>query len=359
MAILKAKGTRIAGIVGAVPQKAVRYTAYAETFGEKEVEKIAKLTGIYERRVAEDPLCSSDLCYAAAEDLLNRLGWERDSIDLLIFVSQTGDYMLPSSACSLHGRLELAPGCAAFDINLGCSGFVYGLYVAAGMLSTGSVRRALLLVGDTISKVTSPEDRSVVLLFGDAGSATALEFDPVAPAIDFVMESDGKGQNHLIVPAGGFRKRRTPDTCVRTQHPDGGTRSEEDLYMNGGELLSYTMAAVPRLIRETLALSSREMGDVDWFLFHQANRFMIEHFCRKSQIPLDRVPFNLDRFGNTSSVSVPLLIATELQQQIAAAPQTLLMAGFGVGYSSGGVVATVGPTPHIGLVEVPAPTVQA
>jgi 3-oxoacyl-[acyl-carrier-protein] synthase-3 len=345
-------GVQVAGITCAVPKRAEDYTVYAPAFGTRDVEKIAKLTGIYTRRIVEEGVCTSDLCTAAAEDLLARLGWARDTIDLLVFVSQTQDYLLPATACCIQSRLGLSTDCAAFDLVQGCTGYIYGLYVASALVSSGSTRRALLLVGDTISRVVSPGDRATVLLFGDAGSATALEYDPLAPPMDFVVGSDGRGRDHLIVPAGGFRKRSTPETRERRLHADGSARSEEDLYMNGSELLAFTMAVVPKLIKETLTLAGRDTSEVDYFVFHQANRFMIEHFARKSGIPLERVPFNLDRYGNTSSASVPLVIASELRDVIAARRQILLLAGFGVGYSCGGAVVEIGPIPTIGLIEV-------
>jgi 3-oxoacyl-[acyl-carrier-protein] synthase-3 len=349
---MQAHGVRIAGLIGSVPKRIEESANWTGAFGESEVEKIVKMTGIAARRVVEKDVCTSDLCVAAAEDLLARLGWERESVDLLVFVSQTGDYMLPATACVAHGRLGLASHCAAFDLTLGCSGFVYGLWAVASILACGGAKRALLLVGDTISKVTSPGDRATVLLFGDAGSATALEHDPSAPPMSFVMSSDGKGQNHLIVPAGGFRNPSTAETCVRTERADGSVRSEEDLYMNGAELLAYTLACVPKLIRETLAAAGREVADVDYYVFHQANKFMIEHFARKAGVPMDRVPLNLDRYGNTSSASVPLVIASELAEAVATGKKTILGAGFGVGYSAGGAVFEVGPCPHVGLIEV-------
>lgn len=352
MSTMRTPNIRLAGVVASVPKKMEESAAWASVFGENEVEKIVKMTGIAARRVVEEGVCTSDLCVAAAEDLLSRLGWERETIDLLVFVTQTGDYVLPATACVAHGRLGLSQTCAAFDVTLGCSGYIYGLATAASFLACGGAKRALVLVGDTISRVTSPGDRATVLLFGDAGSATALEYDEGAAGMRFLMGSDGRGQNHLIIPAGGFRNPSSEGTRVRIQRDDGSCRSEEDLYMNGAELLAFTLAGVPKLIRESLAGAEKQVEDVDFYVFHQANKFMIEHFARKAGVPLDRVPLNLDRFGNTSSASVPLVIASELAKPLSEKTCTLFAAGFGVGYSTGSVIFSAGPCRHIGLIEV-------
>lgn len=343
---------KLAGLVAAVPKQIEQSENWASVFGQNEVEKIVKMTGIAARRVVHSGECTSDLCVAAADNLLARLGWERESIDLLIFATQTGDYILPATACVAHGRLGLAPTCAAFDINLGCSGYIYGLSAAASFLACGGAKRALLLVGDTISNVTSPGDRATVLLFGDAGSATALEYDPESEGMRFVLGSDGRGYEHLIIQAGGFRNPKSGETGVRSQRGDGSLRSDEDLYMNGAELLAFTLACVPKLIRESLDAAGKQVEEIDYYIFHQANKFMIEHFARKSGVPMDKVPLNLDRFGNTSSASVPLVIATELAEPLASSRRSLFAAGFGVGYSMGSALFDAGPCPHIDWIEL-------
>lgn len=349
---MQTPNVRFAGLVAAVPKRIEESARWTGVFGQNEVEKIVKMTGIAERRVVGDGECTSDLCVASAEHLLNRIGWARESIDLLVFVTQTGDYILPATACVAHGRLGLSPACAAFDVNLGCSGYIYGLSAAASILACGGAKRALVLVGDTISKVTSPGDRATVLLFGDAGSATALEHDGTSEGMRFVLGSDGRGYEHLIIQAGGSRSPKTAQTGTRTQRGDGSTRSDEDLYMNGAELLAFTLACVPKLIRESLDAAGKQIADIDYYIFHQANKFMIEHFARKAGVPMDRVPLNLDRFGNTSSASVPLVIASELAEPLARGECCLFAAGFGVGYSTGSVIFDAGPCPHIGLVEL-------
>lgn len=352
MAIMHTDSVEILGIVCAVPKKSEDNSIYGSEFGQSDVDKIIQMTGIETRRVAEDNICTSDLCVAAAEDLIERLQWDRQTIDLLVFVSQTADYLLPSTACSIHGRMGLSRGCAAFDMTLGCTGYIYGLSVVASFIANSGASRALLLVGDTISKVVSPKDRSTLLLFGDAGSATALIRNDTSPGISFILESDGKGQNHLIVPAGGFRKRRSMETSKRSLREDGGCRSEEDLYMNGAELLAFTLSSVPAFIHKTLKSTDKQPSDIDHYVFHQANRFMLEHFIRKAGIPAERVPINLDRYGNTSSASIPLAIASELHESVKSGKRTLLNVGFGVGYSLAGSIFEFGPTEHTAVIEV-------
>jgi len=293
--------------------------------------------------VVAQQTCASDLCFAAAERLLADLSWLRESVNILVFVSQTPDYVLPATSCSLHGRLGLSKRCATFDINMGCSGYVYGLWVAAQLLSANGPRRALLLVGDTISRIVSPMDRSTAPLFGDAGSATALEWTEGAAPIFFELGSDGSGQNHLIVPAGGFRQPPTPATSERNAREAGNVRSDEDLYMDGAEIFTFTLREVPPLIRSVLDMASWPLDDVDAFVLHQANRFMIQHVVKRMRIPAEKAVYSLEEYGNTSSASIPLTMIHSLAERLRSQQLRLVLAGFGVGLSWGGAAMQCGP----------------
>ena len=347
------QGLRIAGIACAVPERVSSAADLARIFGETEAQKIAKSTGVAERRVTKS-LCTSDLCCASAEKLLGELGWEPGSIDCLVFVTQTPDYVVPATSCVLQARLGLGKNCAAFDVNLGCSGYVYGLWIVSRLLQEG--QRALLLVGDTGSRLLSPEDRSVVPLFGDAGSATAVEKDASKGGeICFSVGTDGTGSQNIIVPAGSFRTPSTEKTRERCPQPDGALRSDEDLVMNGPEVFSFTLREVPRLLESALALASWSMGDVDAFVFHQANRFMLEHLAKKMGIPAEKLVLALKDFGNTSSASIPLAIASSLRENVAGGSLKLVLAGFGVGWSWGACTLTLGPIVLPEIIEVPEP----
>lgn len=354
-------GVRVRGLAAALPERTEALPESAMRFGD-DAARIVESTGVRERSVA-GPLCTSDLCAAATEALLPALGWEKDSVDALIFVTQTPDYVLPATACSLHGRLGLAPGCAAFDVGLGCSGYVYGLWLASSLLAAGGAKRVLLLAGDTVNRIASPSDRATALLFGDAGTATALERagdgenDGVNPW-SFRLGTDGRGAPNLIVPAGGFRTPRTERTALRTEREGGNVRSDEDLFMDGAEVFAFTLRAVPALVRDVLADAGASLETVDAVVMHQANRMMLQHLARRAKVPEGKMVYALERYGNTSSASIPLALCADegLAPRLRAGAMNLLLAGFGVGWSWGAAVLSTGvPLVIPQLVRVPAP----
>lgn len=349
------QGVRIAGLSGAVPTAQRTVADLARLFGEDDAAKISKSVGVTQRRVTTDDLCTSDLCERAANDLLAALEWERDTVDLLVFVSQTPDYILPATSCVLQARLALSKHCAAFDINLGCSGYVYGLAVASQLMAGGGFRRALLLVGDTISKIASPEDRSVEPLFGDAGTCTALEVSGTAEKMVFEFGTDGRGEQNLIVPAGGFRRRRTSGTSLRSAREGGNVRSDEDLFMNGPEIFAFTNREVRPMIENVLRSSAWSLEDPDFVVMHQANLFMLQHLAKKLKLPEEKTVYALETFGNTSSASIPIAIIDRLQEALKGGPRKLLLAGFGVGYSWAACTLQVDDPLVLPLAAVTAP----
>jgi len=323
-------GVRLAGVVSAVPSRKLVNDDFIERFGADAVRDVTKMVGVETRYWVAPGQTTSDLCHAAAERLLAKLDWSPDTIDALIFVSQTPDQRLPATACVLHARLGLARHCQAFDVGLGCSGYVYGLWLAGALINAGC-SRVLLLAGETSSRLLDPDDRGTALLFGDAGTATAIAADPEAPASTFVLGTDGGGAANLIVPAGGFR----------TPAPDA-RRAEgfdpEHLFMDGGEVFTFTLRAVPRLVADALAHAGCGVADIDAFVLHQANRFMLNHIVKKIGARPDQAPINIDRFGNTSSATLPLVLSTDLAARLTAGPARLALVGFGVGYSWGAAV---------------------
>jgi 3-oxoacyl-[acyl-carrier-protein] synthase-3 len=322
---------RLRCIASAVPG-ASQTVGMGSSFSAEEISKVSASTGVMRRYIASENVCTSDLCQASAERLLDEIGWTKESIDVLIFVTQTPDFVLPATACALHGRLGLATGCAAFDVNLGCSGYVYGLWLAANLIN-GGAKRILLLAGDTISKLVSPEDRSTALLFGDAGTATALEFEEGAPPMYFEVGTNGAGWDHLIVPAGGFRKPHDGATATKAACEGGNIRSQENLFMNGPEIFAFTMSAVPSACKAVMEHAGWQPLDVDAFVMHQANRFMLQHLSKQMRLPKEKVVLGLEEYGNTSCASIPLAMTTELGESLAAGFRKLLLAGFGVGLS--------------------------
>lgn len=345
-------GIRMAGLAVAAPEQVRTAADEAGFFGAEGALKISQSVGVERRPVVPSGLCTSDLCFSAAERLLDEAGWERDSIDALVFVSQTPDYLLPATSCVLQKRLGLPKRCAAFDVNLGCSGYVYGLWIASGLLSAGLAHRVLLLAGDTISRISSPQDRSVALLFGDAGTATGLERDPTAEPIAFEMGTDGGGHDHLKVPAGMFRSPRSAITALRSEREGGNVRSDEDLYMNGAEIFAFTLREVPGLVRAVMEQAGWSLDTVDAVVMHQANLLMLKQLGKKLGLPPEKMPLALEQFGNTSSASIPVAMAHALRSRLRAENLRLVLAGFGVGFSWGAAAITCGPmvVPEIGYV---------
>ncbi len=343
MAQCKIEGVRVAGIASCVPSRTESVDDLAQIFGLDDAKKIEAVTGVSTRHIADIGICTSDLCVAAAERLLTELAWERNSVDALIFISQTPDYLVPATSCVIHGRLGLAKTCATFDVTLGCSGYVYGLWLASVLLASGGCERTLILVGDTITRNASPRDRSVAPLFGDAGTATALDRDSSAPSSVFTLGTDGTGYDKLIVPASGFRHRRNEETGIRRERENGNIRSDEDLYMDGAEIFSFTLREVPPLIETSLQQAGWLVDDVDAFVFHQANEFMLKHLSKKMKLPADKVVLTLKDYGNTSSASIPLSISHALRDDLTHNTRNLVIAGFGVGMSWAAAAITCGP----------------
>jgi 3-oxoacyl-[acyl-carrier-protein] synthase III len=341
MAKCRVSNIAIRGIVCAVPGVARPVEEFGTEFEFHDVEKMKSAVGLREMYRVKSGQTAGDLCEEAAKALLDDLGWDRSTIDGIIMVTQYPDYFCPATACVLHGKLALPDSCFAYDVNLGCSAYVYGLWIASQSIATGTAKRVLLLEGDTPSVTASPLDRSVAMLFGDAGTATALEYDQAAAPISFVLGSDGKGANNLIVPAGAFRRRPEPEAFERTMGSDGNVRSPMDLYMDGLAIFNFTLERVPPLVRDILELHGWQPDQVDSFVFHQANAFMLKALARKMRIPVQRMPINIDKYGNTSMSSIPLVLADDLSAVLRGAqPRNLLLAGFGIGYSWAGAAMT-------------------
>lgn len=329
--ISKTRGARIAGVVSCVPTKKIENSYFDNRFEANEIQAISKMTGVQSRRWVEEDQTTLDLCMSAGSHLLKNLEWDPDSVDALIFVSQTPDYRLPASACVMQEKLGLSRGVIAFDVNLGCSAYPYALWLASTLIQTGSVKRVLLAVGDTISKVVDPSDRSTAMLFGDAGSVTALESTASdSSEIFFILGTDGKGASNLLIPNGAAR--------YTDGKKDGRLvgRNLSCLYMDGGEIFNFTLKSVPPLVNALLQSAKKSVEEYDAFLFHQANLFMLNHLAKKSKIPSDKVLTNIRDYGNTSCASIPLLMTTLLKESLMNKPLQIALLGFGVGYSWGG-----------------------
>lgn len=343
MAFLKFNGIGITAMSGAVPKNVIKNLEYTEFFPKEQVKEVVEKVGIYERRFADEQTCSSDLCFAAAQKLIIDNDIDRDEIDLLIFISQTQDYRMPATSITLQHRLGLNQGCIAFDINLGCSAFVYGISVVYSMMNTAAnIRKALILDGETRSKVYSPRDRRSAFIFGDGGVAALVERDEKFGETTLSLNSDGSRADLIMIKAGGYRHISTPETLKeRVVDVYGNMRSDEQGYMKGGDVFNFVIREVPRDIKKTLAESGKTTNEIDYFCFHQANNFINSYIAKKMKLDLDKIPHSIEKFGNTSSVSVPLTIVSELKDKLVGS-KTLLMSAFGVGMTwATGVVSFV------------------
>lgn len=343
-------GFHISGICSALPAATVALTELAAEYGEAEISRIIASTGIRQVHIAPPDVCSSDLCQAAADHLLSALDLAPGEIDALLFLSQTPDWPLPPTACALQHRLGLSRNSVALDVNYGCSAYIYGLFLAGNLIQTGSCRRVLVCAGDTISRLIHPQDKAVRVIFGDAGSATLVEATAATDQTGqwpFILHTDGGGANHLMVPAGAARQPHSAQTGVATERESGNWRSDENLFMDGMEILNFSLREVPPLVTELLAMRnwSHAEANAGAVILHQANRFMVDYLRRKLKLDPAAVPIAVEEVGNTGPASIPLtLCQTHQRLRQEQRLQRTLLCGFGVGLSWGGTAGNLANT---------------
>jgi 3-oxoacyl-[acyl-carrier-protein] synthase-3 len=332
MALFKVDNVKVVGMGATVPKYEESNWDY-DLLTEKEQDLLVKTTGIEKRRIAQSGTTTSDLCYHSAKNLLSKLEWNSNEIELLIFVSQSPDYYLPATSIILQDRLGLPKTAIAFDINLGCSGFVYGLSVISTLISTARIKKALLFSGDVSSFSINKNDKSTFPLFGDAGTVTALEFDSSANPLYFNLQSDGSGYEAIIIPDGGLRNPTNDESYIEHQIEKGIKRSRRNLKLEGMDIFNFSLREVAPNINNLLEYANEDKSDFDYFVMHQANKLMNESIRKKLKIEKDKVPYSLAKFGNTSSASIPLTIVSELKNNLSKGKHKLILSGFGVGLS--------------------------
>mgnify|MGYP000986545478 FL=1 len=331
MSYLTFTGVGITALSAAVPKRVIKNYEYTEFFPADEVKEVVDKIGVFERRFVDENTCSSDLCYAAAEKLILDNKVDRTEIDLLIFISQTPDYRMPATSVILQHRLELPNSTIAFDVNLGCSAFIYGMSIVYSLMQNSGLRKALILDGETRSKVYSAKDRRTAFIFGDAGVAALVERNEKFGESVFSLNSDGSRENLIKINAGGYRNPSTTETLKEKVVDEyGNIRSEEHGYMNGGDVFTFVNREVPRDIINTLNYANRDKDSFDYIIFHQANNFINSHIARKLKLDINKIPSTIEKYGNTSSVSVPLTIVSELKNKMAG-DKSLMLSAFGVG----------------------------
>jgi 3-oxoacyl-[acyl-carrier-protein] synthase-3 len=329
-----------------LPERVLSNVELAAVSEHWTAEKIAAKTGIVERRIAGSHQSATDLAYEATRRLFDSGACSADEVDYVLLCTQSPDYFLPSSACLLHERLHLRRSAGAVDFNLGCSGFVYGLGLAKGLIETGQAENVVLITSDTYTKYLRQDDLSVRTLFGDGAAATLVqatnpENDDIPLMGPFCYGTDGRGAPHLIVESGAMRDQAgkysghgTRPSASVGDSPNGFP----EMYMNGSEVFAFTLQAVPGLVRDVLRQSHTELGEVRWFVFHQANAFMLEHLRKKIGIPIDRFAVSMSHCGNTVSSTIPIALRELIGRQAISPGDRVVLIGFGVGYSWAGTM---------------------
>jgi 3-oxoacyl-[acyl-carrier-protein] synthase-3 len=350
MANFSISNVAIKGISVCVPKNVVHNTDYTHVSAE-EIQKFMEATGVRHRRIADANTCTSDLCFAAAEKLIAELKWDKAEIDVLVLVTQTADYILPITAALLQDKLQLSKECIAFDIPLGCSGYVYGLSVVASMMKATGLKKGLLLAGDTASKSVSPLDKSTAPLFGDAASATALEFSENS-ILQFNLGTDGSGFEAIIIPHSGYRNQANSESFKIKKYDEGIERNQCQLVLEGMDVFSFGITQAPKTVNALLNYFNINIENIDYFIFHQANLMMNKMIVKKLKIPAEKVPYSLEHFGNTSSATIPLTIVSEISDRVRNEKLELILCGFGVGLSWGTVYLEIDKIVCTELVEI-------
>lgn len=336
MAFIDIPNVAVKGFSACVPPDIDENINYS-LLTEEERAKVISSIGVERKRVAKDNVSASDLCYKAAEKLIEELHWDKNDIGCLIFVSQTPDYILPATSCLLQHRLGLNSECYTLDISLGCSGWVYGLSVLSSLLSHGNIKKGLLLVGDITTRLGCREDTSYWPLFGDAGTATAVEYVEGASDMYFHTATDGSGAEAIIIPDGAYRNGISKESLKIEVDTDGLNRSKLNTKMDGMDVFAFAVSKAPKSVAALLEKLQIPQEDIDCFVFHQANRFLNEKIRKKLKIDASKVPYSLLNYGNTSCATIPLTLVTERQEQLQNSRMNIVGCAFGVGLSWGSV----------------------
>lgn len=327
----------LARIACHLPQKRLTNGDLVWEFGSWTAEKIRAKTGIDERRVAAtEPV--SELASLAAERLFSEGGVDRSEVDMLLLCTETPDYIMPATACIVHERLGLRRDCGAFDYNLGCSGYIYGLHMASAMVRSSLARKILLLTGDVMTRYIHRNDKSTRTIFGDGFTASLIDGAGAGEIGGFVLGTDGSGAQDLIIPAGGTVLPCSEETRVLRTNRYGNSRTQENLYMNGPEVLKFALREVPPAVHRCLEINGLAFGDVDFFVFHQATAMMLDKLRGEMAIPEEKFVLDMADKGNTISSTIPFALHRLMEAGRLGQGTTALLCGFGVGYSWGATV---------------------
>lgn len=348
MAFLAIKNISLVGLSAAVPSTK---DCISKIYKWGDAESFIASTGIKERRRSNRCQTSSDLCIAASEKLIEELKWDKTEIDVLIFVSQTPDYLLPSTSCIIQEKLRLPSTCMTLDISLGCSGWVYALSVISALMQNGTLRKGLLLAGDTITKICSPDDKGTFPLFGDAGTATALEYKEGNPGLKFIFNSNGKGYRTIISENSGFRKQEC-EPNEENEIKEDSELTKSYLFLDGMDVFSFGITKAPKSIKDLCSYYGIDLEEIDILTLHQANKMMNEAIRKKLKLQIEKVPYSLEWFGNTSCASIPLTLVTQKAESLKTNKNSHIACGFGVGLSWASVWFETDKIIMPGLIEI-------
>jgi 3-oxoacyl-[acyl-carrier-protein] synthase-3 len=319
-----------------LPEKIVTNENLVKEFPEWSVEKVASKIGINKRHIAAGDETATDMAISVSEKLFREYHIEKTCIDFVLFCTQSPDYFLPASSCIIQNKLGLRTDTGALDFNQGCSGFIYGLSLAKGLIASGISKNVLLITSETYSKHIHKSDKGNRTIFGDAAAATLISTDGFAKILNFGLGTDGSGAKNLIVETGGMRSKHSSDKILFDEN--GNPSSPDYLFMNGTEIFNFTLGTVPLLIQETLKKNNFNQDDIELFVFHQANKYMLEFLRKKIKIDPEKFYYYLENVGNTVSSTIPIALKEAMIEGKASAGNRVLIAGFGVGYSWGGTI---------------------
>lgn len=333
----------IKAIKSFLPEQKLTNEQLAEQFGDWHASQILSKTGVAVRGVADTNECASDLGVKAAQRLFESGACTPDEVDFLIFCTQSPDYFTPTTACVMQANLGLRTSCGAVDINQGCSGYIYGLALAKSLVEAGTAQTVLLVTADTYTKFINRRDRSLLTLFGDGAAATLVrtteaDSELVGP---FVLGTDGRGANQIIVKAGGLRCRPTAETAIEKEDSSGNWRSDQNLFMDGADVFSFALRTVPPTLQQLLEKSGLTIDQIDFIIPHQANKFVLERLRAKLKFPAEKFWIDMEQSGNTVSSTIPIALESAIEQQRVKKGDRVALIGFGVGYSWGATMIEV------------------
>lgn len=350
MAILKFENVGLRAVSACVPHNVVKTRSMTEYYTPEAIEKFIEATGIEERRVVQNNECASDLCEKAARQIFAETDINPEDIDVLVFVCQTPDYKSPGTSIILQNKLGLKKETVVYDVNMSCSGFIHGMLLSYTFLQMPNINNVMVLVGDTLSKWTSPKDKSTGMLLGDAGIASVFTKGEQFGESYISMQTDGANYESVMIIAGGSRVPSCYETLEMKEYEDGSVRSLEQVIMNGSDVFSFAITELPKDIKRLLQYAGKTIDDVDKYAFHQANNFMTNYIAKKSKANPDKILHSIQKYGNTAGTSIPLCLVEN--RDLIKENESFLMNAIGAGFTYGTVLLNIADCKILPLTEL-------